>query len=374
MNQFENYRKLFLVTKKFIYLNHASTGPLPIPAVKAIEQLSRRYSEQGSIEWAEYENMSNQTRSLAAKMVNSSPDEICFVQNTSQGIIIAIGSIPWEKGDNVILMKDAFPTNLYPFLYLLPDIEKRYVSSSDLNANPDCILTQINERTKAISLDWVNFLNGIRIDLATIARICKEKNIYFIVDGMQGLGAAKIDLSRIQPDFFSAAAPKWLLGPHGIGILYVKRETLGRLKPFNLGWLSANWVNFYDIFTPKSLKTNASRFEEGTKNYLGIVGLQESLKLFHEIGINNVESQIFHITDYLLSKINDLRFEIITPRAREKRAGIISFRRKDKDSMELFMKLKQKKIVCSLRENYIRISPHFYNTTEELDQLIKIIR
>ncbi len=373
MNQFEKYRKLFLVTKKYIYFNHASTGPLPTTAVKVIEQLSRRYSEQGSIEWEECENLSNSTRDLVAKMINATSEEICFVQNTSQGIIYAIGSIPWENGDNVILMKDAFPTNLYPFLFLLPEIEKRYVTSIELNNNPDCILKQIDNRTRAVALDWVNFLNGIRIDLAYIGQICQDKGIYFIIDGMQGLGAIQLDLKKIQVDFFSSAAPKWLLGPHGIGILYVKHETLGRLKPFNLGWLSADWTDFYDIFTSKPLKTSAARFEAGTKNYLGIVGLQECLKLFHEIGIENIESQIFKITDYLLSKINDLRFEIITPKEKMKRAGIVSFLRKDKDSMELFNRLKQNKIVCSLRENYIRISPHFYNTFQELDRLIRIV-
>ncbi len=369
----DKYRRLFLVTDKSIYLNHASTGPLPTTAIKAIEQLNRRCSEQGSFDWEEEEKMSNDTRTLSAKMVNATSEEICFVQNTSQGIIYAIGSIFWEKGDNVILMKDAFPTNLYPFLYLLPDVEKRYVTSIELNNNPNCILKHIDNKTKAIALDWVNFLNGIRINLVFIGQICQDKSIYFIVDGMQGLGAVKLDLKKAQIDFFSSAAPKWMLGPHGIGILYINQNILDKLKPFNLGWLSANWVDFYDIFTPKPLKTSAARLEAGTKNYLGIVGLQESLKLFHEIGTNEIESRIFEITDYLLSKINEPRFEIITPKQRKKRAGIVSFRRKDKDSMELFMKLKQNKIICSLRENYIRISPHFYNTISELDQLINIV-
>lgn len=373
MMDIENYRRLFLVTDKCIYLNHASTGPLPLTAVKAIEQLNRRCSEQGSFDWTEEEKISNDTRALSAKMVNTTSEEICFVPNTSQGIIYAIGSILWEKEDNIILMKDAFPTNLYPFLYLLPDVEKRYVTSIELNNNPNCILQQIDNKTKAIALDWVNFLNGIRIDITTIGQICKEKGIYFIIDGMQGLGAVKLDLKKIHVDFFSSAAPKWMLGPHGIGILYVNQNILGKLKPFNLGWLSANWVDFYDIFSPKPLKTSASRFEAGTKNYLGIVGLLESLKIFEEIGTENIESRILEITDHLLSKINEPGFEIITPKQRKKRAGIVSFRRKDKDSMELFMKLKQNRIICSLRENYIRISPHFYNTISELDRLIDIV-
>jgi len=374
MFDFTKYRKLFLATEKYIYLNHASTGPLPLPAVKAISDLARQYSQQGMIEWQEYEALSNSTRKLAGKLVNASAVEICFVQNTSQGIIYAIGSIPFEKGDNVIIMKDAFPTNSAPFHYLLLDIEKRYVTSNELLNNPDCILKLINKQTKAISLDWVNFLNGIRIDLKRISQICKERNIYFIIDGMQGCGAITIDLNDIQPDFFSSAAPKWLLGPHGIGILYVNKKILPKLKSFNLGWLSAEWDDFYDIFTPRKLKTTASRFEEGTKNYLGIVGFQESLKLFDEIGIDKIELQILDLTDYLIKKINNPKYEIITPFERENRAGIVSFRKKDADNMELFLKLKKNGVICSLREGYLRISPHFYNTTQELDRLVEIIR
>jgi selenocysteine lyase/cysteine desulfurase len=191
---------------------------------------------------------------------------------------------------------------------------------------------------------------------------------------MQGCGAMRIDLNDIQPDFFSSAAPKWLLGPHGIGIFYVNKNVLGKLKPSNLGWLSADWDDFYDILTPRKLKTTASRFEEGTKNYLGIVGFKETLKLFDEIGIDNIELQILDLTDYLLAKINNSKYEIITPLEREKRAGIISFRKKNTDSMKLFNKLKENNIVCSLRDGYLRISPPFYNTFEELDKLVEIIR
>ena len=178
MFDFTKYRKLFLATEKYVYLNHASTGPLPLPAVKAISDLAIRYSGQGSIEWQEYEALSNSTKNLIAKLLNASKDEICFVQNTSQGIIYAINSIPFEKGDNVIILKDAFPTNSYPFRFLLPNVEKRYVTSKDLIDNPGCLLKLIDKKTKAVSLDWVNFLNGIRIDAKRISQICKENNIY----------------------------------------------------------------------------------------------------------------------------------------------------------------------------------------------------
>lgn len=373
MINFLKYRVLFPVTENYIYLNHASTGPLPITAVKAITQLSQRYAEQGNIEWQECEKLTNETRELAARMLKVNSAEIGFIQNTSQGIIFALGSIPFKKGDNVILMKDAFPTNHYPFLYLLPDIEKRYVTSSELLEDPNFIQKQIDKNTRAIALDWVNFLSGIAIDIATIGQICRKQGIYFIVDGMQGLGALSLDLSKVAVDFFATGAPKWLLGPHGIGLFYVRREILSNLKLFNIGWLSADWVDFYDIFTPKQLKTSAARFEAGTKNYLGIVGLKESLKLLTEIGLANIEARIHRLGDYLVSKLNDTNFKLITPKAKEKRAGIITFRRKDKVSKDLFMALKQKKVIISLREDYLRISPHFYNTLEELDLLLKII-
>jgi cysteine desulfurase/selenocysteine lyase len=373
MSNFARYRKLFKVTDKYIYLNHASTGPLPLTAVKAISDLATRYSEQGTIDWSEYEAMSNSTRALAARLVGASPDEICFVQNTSQGIIYAIGSIPWQKGDNVILMKGAFPTNFSPFLYLLPEIEKRYVTSVELKTDPSCLVRLIDQHTKAVSLDWVNFLNGIRLDLKTISRICQKHNVYFIVDAMQGCGAVKIDLQNIQLDFFCSAAPKWLLGPHGIGIFYINKNILGELKPFNLGWLSADWDDFYDVLTPREVKTSAARFEEGTKNYLGIAGFKAALELFLEIGTEKVEEQVLDLGDYLLSKINTPGFEIITPLDRTKRAGIISFRKKSADTMELFKKLKENNIICSFRENYLRVSPHFYNTTKELDKLVELL-
>ncbi len=373
MFDFTKYRKLFLATEKYVYLNHASTGPLPLPAVKAISDLAIRYSGQGSIEWQEYEALSNSTKNLIAKLLNASKDEICFVQNTSQGIIYAINSIPFEKGDNVIILKDAFPTNSYPFRFLLPNVEKRYVTSKDLIDNPGCLLKLIDKKTKAVSLDWVNFLNGIRIDAKRISQICKENNIYFIIDGMQGCGAVRIDLNDIQPDFFSSAAPKWLLGPHGIGIFYVNKNVLGKLKPSNIGWLSADWDDFYDILTPRKLKTTASKFEEGTKNYLGIIGFRESLKIFDEIGIDKITSQVLDLTEYLIQKINNPEFEIITPLERAHRAGIVSFRKKNTDSIKLFNKLKENNIICSLREGYLRIAPHFYNTTQELDRLIELI-
>jgi len=372
MFDFTEYRKLFLATERFIYFNHASTGPLPTTAVKAISDLAKRYSEQGTIDWQEYETLSNSTRKLAAQLVNASIDEICFVQNTSQGIIYAIGSIPFEKGDNIILMQDAFPTNSYPFHFLLPDTEKRYVTSKEL-INPDSLITKIDKHTKAISLDWVNFLNGIRIDLKRISQICEKYGIYFIVDGMQGLGAVKLDLKKIKVDFFSSAAPKWLLGPHGIGIFYMNKNISGKLKPFNLGWLSAEWDDFYDILTPRKLKITAARFEEGTKNYLGIVGFRETLKIFDEIGMDKIESQILDLTDYFLEKVSLPHFEIITPRQRKNRAGIVSFKRLDMDSMELFTRLKENYIVCSLREGYLRISPHFYNNIDEIDRLVEIV-
>ncbi|MEO0115772.1 MAG: aminotransferase class V-fold PLP-dependent enzyme [candidate division WOR-3 bacterium] len=369
----EQYRELFPITQNYIYLNHAATGPLPIPTVAAIAELAHRYSEEGNLEWSYCEKLADAVRQFAAKLVNAAKDEIAFVQNTSQGIIIAIGSISWQSGDNLILMKDGFPTNLYPYHYLLPQVEKRYVTSYEILADPYSILKHIDKKTKAVALDWVNFLNGIKIDIATIGEICRNKGIYFIIDGMQGLGAVTIDLSKVKVDFFSAAAPKWLLGPEGIGILYVRKEILNCLQPTNLGWLSADWPDFYDIYTQKPLKTTTARFEAGTKNYLGITGLGESLKLFHNIGLANIETKIYHLTDYLLFEISDSRFEILTPRERNNRAGIVSFRHKDKDTQELFMKLRQNKIVCSLREGYIRISPHFYNTEQEMETLIRII-
>ena len=366
--QLKAFRELFPVTRRYIYLNHASNGPLATPVVQAMNGYIEQCRQHGEVPYSEAEAGVEEGRALAARLMGVRCEEIAFIKNTSAGAIVAIGSIPWEHGDNLVMMKDAFPSNVYPFHYLLPHVEKRYVTSAELVNGSDCVFRLVDRHTRAIVIDWVHFLSGVRADVAAIAAFCRTRAIHILVDAMQGLGAVDQNFADLSVDFVYAGGGKWLLGPQGSGILYVNSAILPKLKPANLGWLSAQWEEFNDIYTQKPMKPGANRFEEGTKNYIGIYGLRESLRILLDVGMSEVAERVRMLVQLLRRRLEERGFEVITPADPQRHAGIVTASRPDIDTSVLHARLKQQGFICSLRENRLRISPHFYNTEEEIEK------
>lgn len=368
MMDIEKVRELFPITKRKIYLNHASVGPLTTRAREAMERFLGVQIE-GDVTKELLEGV-EETRELAARLLGADPGEIAFVKNTSQGLIIPINALDWEKGVNVILNKDGFPANIYPWIYVLPDVEKRYIELKGCENFIEKCSSVVDERTKAVTVDWVDFLTGERVDLESLCDFCQKRGILLFVDGIQGLGAIKIDLSTIKVDFFSSGASKWLFGPLGIGIMYISKRVLDRLKLTNTGWLSAQWVDFNNFSELPPLKNSAARYEEGTKNLIGIFGLMEHLKLILEIGPAEIEKRIFHLREILINGLKDKGCEILSPISKKNGSGIVTFKHVKTDSEVLYEELIKKKIIVSLRSGWIRVSPHFYNTDDEIKELL----
>ncbi len=366
--QLKRIRELFPVTRRYVYLNHAANGPLATTVVQAMNGYIERCSQHGEVPYADAEAAVEDCRALAARLMGVRTDEIAFVKNASSGAIVAIGSIEWQHGDNMIVMQDAFPVNVYPFDYLLPHVEKRHVTSAELARGPECVFKLVDRHTRAIAIDWVHFLSGVRVDIGAIAAFCRTRAIHILLDVMQGLGAVDQSFGDLGIDFAYAGGGKWLLGPQGSGVLYVNSEILPKLRPANLGWLSARWDDFNDIYTRKPLKPGASRYEEGTKNYVGIYGLRESLRILIDAGLNEVADRVRMLVQLARRRLEERGYETITPADPQRHAGIIAARRPDIDASALFTRLKQQGFVCSLRENRLRIAPHFYNTEEEVER------
>jgi selenocysteine lyase/cysteine desulfurase len=366
--QLKATRELLPVTRRYVYLNHASNGPLATPVVQAMNGYIERCSRHGEVPYPEAEAVVEDCREMAARLMDVRADEIAFVKNASAGAIIAIGSIEWQHGDNMILMRDAFPVGVYPFNYLLPHVEKRYVTSDELAKGPECIFRLVDRHTRAIAIDWVHFLSGVRADISAIGTFCRTRAIHILLDAMQGLGAVNQGFGDLDIDFVYAGGSKWLLGPQGSGILYVNSAILPKLKPANLGWLSAKWDDFNDIYSPKPMKPGASRYEEGTKNYIGIYGLRESLRILLDVGMSEVAARVRMLVQLVRRRLEERGFEVITPVDPQRHAGIITASRPDIDASALFGRLKEQGLICSLRENRLRIAPHFYNTEEEVER------
>lgn len=369
----EKFRTLFPVVNRRIYFNHAGTGPLPLPVVRAISRFCARASTEGAVPYAEAERMVERTRRLVARLMGVRPGEVAFVKNTSSGLIIALGAIRWERDDNLIMMKDGFPANTYPYHLLLPEVEKRFVTSAELCAGPECVFRLVDEHTRAVAVEWVHFLSGARFDIQALGRFCRERGIYLIIDGIQGLGAIEQDFSVTGADFVAAGGGKWLLAPQGIGVLYINARTLAGLKPFNLGWLSGEWDEFNDCFTPRPLKKGARRYEEGTKNYLGIYGLAAALKILLGFGMANVTRRINYLVGRLEEGLRELGFDFLTP-PEGRRAGILTVRRAGADMVGLQRRLEEAGVTVSVRENWLRIAPHFYNSESEVARFLNLVK
>ena len=356
-------RREFPLTEECTFLDHAATSPLPgrtrAAMIRFIEK--RCFVRQT---WEEYETLDQDLRQALAQLINASPEEIAFVQNTAEGINIAAHTIPFQPGDNVIFCDMEYPANVYPWMNLgRHGVEARIVPHREGGLALDDLEEHIDQRTSAVAVSSVEFLTGFRNDLRSIGELCKLKGLYFVVDGIQSLGVIALDVGEFHIDMLSCGGPKWLLGPCGLGFLYCRRQLLEEMIPAYAGATSVvDFLNFrdYDLtFLP-----DARRFELGTPNLVGMVGLLASVSLLLEVGIEKIHRWTLHLTDVLIEDLQKRGYQIASCLRPEHRSAIVSFHTPDVKAD--YQTLVANKVIVSLRENYIRVSPHGYNTEEEV--------
>lgn len=364
------YRNEFPITTRYSYLNHAVLAPLPLRVVLAMQRWLNDRAENGSLSFPVWVEHAKSTRLKMAQLINAEPEEIAFVKNTSEGIILAAESIPWQQGDNVVTVMGEFPANVYPWLNLARSgIETRFVHPINGRIFVDDILMQVDSRTKLLSVSFVEFNTGFRNDLQTLGEICASKRIYFLVDAAQGLGALHLDVKKTKVSFLSANSGKWLLGPGGIGVFYCNEKILDQLIPANIGWKSVKNAGSsyeYDL----NLLPSAARFEEGSLNMPGIYGFGAALELLLDVGIETIEQKVLDLTDYLINQLQTKGYNILSSIEPSERSGIVVFESRKQSAQELYEILKNANVITSVIAGYIRVSPHFYNTEEEIDRLV----
>lgn len=370
----QNYRSLFEFNPEIIYLNHASTGLLPKRSAEAMTEYIEALSAAGEPSMDGLLAMHTDFRNLASKLLNVNPNEIAFIRNTTDGLSLALHSIDWQPGDNMVVQEDAFPASLYVAAYCFPKVEKRYVPLHDGTNFYERLNQKIDKNTRAVVVDLVHFLSGYRLDMQELSELKQNRNFYLIIDGIQGLGAAQVDLKNTAVDFFSAGGVKWLNAPAGTGIQYVRQEILEELIPFHVGWASAEYEDLNSMYPVRSLYKDARRFQPANDNYIGMNGLIESMKLIQEITPMKIEEEIMRTTDKVIGTLNENGFEVLTPTDRSLRAGIVSFKHPRINNEKLMEKLRENHIICSLREGYIRWAFHFHNTEEEFEKAFSVTK
>jgi cysteine desulfurase / selenocysteine lyase len=373
-------RQLFFpVTRQGIYLNHAYLGPLPRPVAVTMHQYVDDASSFGSINAAVWQEYLLGARRRLALLLNGHPSQVAFTASTSDGLMLLASALSWQEGDTVLLAEGEFPGNVYPWLNLQEQgVKVEFVPARENRISADDVKARITERTRLVSLSLVEFLTGFRNDIQSIASYCHERGVICGVDAMQALGAIDVDVKALDIDFLVGSSQKWLLAPERTGLLYVSTDFFSQLKMQRKSWFSVEEpLDFFNYEQP--LKRGAWRFEHSYPNTMPIVGLDAALGLFEDVegGMQAVEQRILGLTEYAMDGLERLGYPLITPKGEGERSGIVSFHlypgRADLTAPQAVEALAERSITVSARESCIRISPHFYNTLQDLDQLLNVL-
>jgi len=358
-----------------VYLNNASTGPLPRRTTGAVAEFSARRAEPFRMgEMLQFETLAR-SRDLCARLIGASAAEIALMVNTTYGINLAARALPIAAGETVVTTDREFPANVYPWMALEKQAGVRLERVPCVDRLPDeeAILRALDRPdVRVLTLSWVSFATGYRVDLARLGRACRERGIYFVVDAIQGLGAATLDVGECAIDVLACGAQKWLLSPWGAGFTYVRRELVGELEPSAVGWMS---VRDSDDFTRMceydlTYRDDARRFEVITLPFQEFAGLNASLELFFELGPAAVEAHVAALATRIVRWAQcrgDVR--LVTPADPTRRAGIVAVAPADPEAAS--GRLRSAGVSHSLREGAIRLSPHCYNTAEEVDEALR---
>ena len=373
----EEIRELFpYLEQGTCYLNHAAISPLSTRVTNAIKKRLDIRSV-GSIEAYPHDKpIIDDCRNQIARLVNAeSAERIAFVPNTSSGLNIIANGLKWSAGDQILIGDVEFPTNVYPFLNLQRlGVDVTFIHNENGIITAEMLEKATTPKTKLITISAVQFLSGYRADLKRIGEWCRKRDIWFVVDGIQAVGAMELDVVSCHIDAMCAGSHKWQMGPQGLGFLYVNEKMQNAIHPPSAGWLSvdAPWelLDYNLEFLP-----SAMRYELGTMNANGIIGYHSSLKLINEFGIKNIQKRILSLTERILDEFTHWdEVKILTPFEGQRRAGIVLLDLPEKvDADGLISNLEDEKIIVAVRNGMLRLSPHFYNTEQEIDHSVSII-
>jgi len=367
----------FPILKKWNFFNHAGVSPLPRAAADAM----RRYADQaesnvyiGSGWYGDIEKL----RALCASLIHAHRDEIAFVKNTSEGLSIVANGIDWQWGDVIVTTNVEYPANVYPWMEVarvhgvkLMMVQERDDSHGRRAVPIEKIFEAASDpRCRMITLSHVEYASGQRHDLVRIGEFCREREILFCVDAIQTLGVLPVDVQAMKIDYLSADGHKWMLGPEGAGFFYCSRERIERTRPLMVGWMNVvDAMNYGDY--DYRLKPDAGRFECGTYNVPGLLGFKASLDLLSAVGIDAIAPRVKLLTDRLIEKLIAKGYRIISPREDEQWSGIVSFVSPTHDHKTIADTLRREhQTEIAQRENRLRVSPHFYNSEEQVDRLV----
>lgn len=370
----EAYRDLFPVTAEYAYLNNASFSPLPMPVVEAVNgHLQEMMTTPIDLVLERLVALGEEVKQQAATLLNAArPDEIVQVPGTATGINIALEALPLEAGDNILALEGDYPAVIYPCLNLAPrGILTKMVPQVSCGLDLDVLAKRIDSRTRAVVISTAMFATGFRNDIEGLGRLCRERDLFLVVDAIQTLGCLPLDVQAANIDFLACGSHKWLLAPPGTGILYCRHDLIDRLQlgPY-VGALSVvEPENFLDYnFT---LRPDASRFAVSAWPFSMYVALHAALGLLLEIGIDRIAQRVLALTATAIQDLELRGLTVVSPTDDRHRSGIVIVEVADPPAA--CKRLLEAGIITAPRGRGIRISPNFFNIEEEVCRVGEVL-
>ncbi len=362
-------------TADTIYLNNASVGPLPERTRLVLEAFNRKRAAPFQLPDRELFATMDESRRLVAELIGASSQEIGLTINTGFGLSLAARALPLKQGDIVLTSDREFPANVYPWMLLKDRGIELELAPTTPEGWPDeaHLLKRLRDpRVRVLAISLVQFSNGYTVDLGRLSAATRASGAYLVVDAIQGVGQVPLDLRKTPVDVLSCGAQKWLLSPWGSGFVYVRRDLIRELRPSITGWMAFEGTDDFSRLTQynDTLRGDARRFEMITLPYQDFAGMNASLRLLLDTGIPSIADHLRSLQAPVLEWAARHGVRMASPIG-SNGSGILCVA--PDDVGVAFRALKAARVVCGMREGAIRLSPHFYNTVEEMEQVVDVL-
>ncbi|GIU85406.1 MAG: cysteine desulfurase [Acidimicrobiales bacterium] len=369
-------RDQFPVTRNYVYLNHAGVAALPKVAARRMTEVVTSFMGEGVLAETRFAERAGEVRRTAAWLMGVPEEDVALVKNTTEGLSFVANGLEWEPGDRVLIPEGDFPSLVWPFL-TLNDVGVRVDTVRPRGEGRALTIDDFAKAlagggAKLVAVSWVDYQTGWRVDLAALASLCHEFGALLCVDAIQGLGVIPAHFNQWGVDFAASGGHKWMLGPLGTGVLYVAGRHRDMLRVSEAGWNSVahryQWNDLRWIPDP-----TARRYEGGSMDLAAIAGLGSALELLREAGVDNIWSHVDELCRHACVRLLEAGAEIVSERAPEVRSGIVVFRVEGEAPDQIVAYLRERGFVCVPRGGGVRISPHAYNTIDEIDALAEAL-
>jgi len=357
---------------KKIYLNHASISPYPPSTKKAMSEFLDQRESNSVRYYPLLVSLSEDIKTSIGKIIDASPHQLSIQPNTATSMSILANGLSWAPSDEIILLEDDFPSTTLPFVALRDrgKVKLSTIPYQDFLDSPEqSLIKTITKNTRLLVLSYVGFMSGVRHPIELISKICQQNNILLAVDGTQGIGLLPLSVQTTPIDFLAVSTYKWLMCPMGCAFFYISAQLMDRVQPSIVGWLSTDDPSRMTA-SHIDWATDATRYENGGKPLLALVGARESLRYLLKIGLDSINSRTISLANALRDGFEERGFDLFHPYNDATQSGIVTIKAPPLGK-RLFEYLDQKNIIVTYRNNLLRFSPHFYQDEDVIHEFFQ---